>query len=386
MKKQQILTFFAASLFMIGCGGAASGDKTAENTTVSTGSDATTTQPKPVSITAKIKGLSAGQNIVFEKKTPNASENLATATSDDKGAFKLDGKVDHPNIYRLIVGSSFIWLALEGGETINIEGEIIKNELKSVKIEGSAQSQEMMSKLLSDIKGDELIKYLNEHKNDQPLVNFFLIGRLDAASNMQQYQQVKNQILTAYPNWNVATEFAKNIDDFAAKMKNQPAAVGSACPEIKMKDPNGKEIALSSLKGKVVLLDFWASWCGPCRKENPSVVAMYDRYNKQGFDIYSVSFDGLDDRTMARFQSNPESLKAQMDIQKKRWVDAIKEDRLKWPSHVSELRSWSSNVAQQFGVNSIPRTFLLDRNGIIRYTNLRGAELEAKVKELLNAK
>jgi hypothetical protein len=115
-------------------------------------------------------------------------------------------------------------------------------------------------------------------------------------------------------------------------------------------------------------------------------VAIYDKYNKQGFEIFSVSLDGLDDRTMMRFQNNPEALKAQMDGQKKRWIDAIREDRLKWPWHVSELRSWSSNVAQQFGVNSIPKTYLLDRNGVIRYTNLRGPELEAKVKELLNSK
>jgi hypothetical protein len=115
-------------------------------------------------------------------------------------------------------------------------------------------------------------------------------------------------------------------------------------------------------------------------------VAIYDKYNKQGFEIFSVSLDGLDDRNVSRLQNNPDGLKVQMDNQKKRWIDAIREDKLKWPWHVSELRSWSSNVAKQFGVNSIPKTFLVDKNGVIRYKDLRGPELEAKVKELVNGK
>jgi len=113
-------------------------------------------------------------------------------------------------------------------------------------------------------------------------------------------------------------------------------------------------------RGKVLLIDFWASWCGPCRRENPNVVKMYNKHKDQGFDILGVS----------------------LDKQYKRWADAVKKDNLQW-AHVSDLKGWQNAVAQQYGVRSIPATVLLDREGRIVARNLRGRQLENKVAELL---
>ena len=148
--------------------------------------------------------------------------------------------------------------------------------------------------------------------------------------------------------------------------------VGSPAPDIKLPTPDGKEYALSDLKGKVVLLDFWASWCGPCRRENPNVVKVYNKYKDQGFTIFSVSLDGLDNRTSARLEDDQKE--EYVKGQKQRWISAIAQDNLTWPYHVSDLRKWDCAPAKIYGVRSIPRAFMIDREGVIVSTSVRGAQ------------
>lgn len=143
--------------------------------------------------------------------------------------------------------------------------------------------------------------------------------------------------------------------------------IGNKAPELSGASPDGKTYKLSDTKGQLVLLDFWASWCGPCRRENPAVVAAYNKYkdakfnNAKGFTIFSVSLDKTADA----------------------WKQGIEQDKLSWPYHISDLQFWNSKHGAIYGIRSIPSNFLLDGNGVILETNLRGPALEAALEKYL---
>lgn len=156
--------------------------------------------------------------------------------------------------------------------------------------------------------------------------------------------------------------WTQKSDMLIGEKKRQAAfSEGAEAPDFRLPDPNGKMVALSDLRGKVVLVDFWASWCGPCRMENPNVVKMYAKYKDKGFEILGVS----------------------LDKEKGAWLQAIQQDGLTW-KHVSDLKYWQSEAARLYNVTGIPMTFLIGKDGKILAKNLRGPALENKLKELFN--
>lgn len=192
--------------------------------------------------------------------------------------------------------------------------------------------------------------------NCSNLMSAFLVTFFDEdfANHGALYKRVRDVLTPQYGENN----FVRYID---GKLQNVLVA-GMEAPDVVMKDRDGNTRRLSDLRGKVVLLDFWASWCRPCRMENPNVVRLYHQYHEKGFDIFSVSLDNSRDA----------------------WLKAIKDDGLIWENHVSDLKGWTSSGGKLYGVASIPATVLVAPDGTIIARNLRGAELEAKLKELFD--
>lgn len=168
-----------------------------------------------------------------------------------------------------------------------------------------------------------------------------------------------------------------SVNSSSSNAKSYGLGVGSHFPELKLESNNNSKISTSSLKGSIVLVDFWASWCAPCRKENKFLVKLYDKYkdakfeNGQGFKIFSVSLDGSGD------PSN-------RDTHYNLWNKAIQDDLLNWPYHVSDLKGWTSPLIDDYNIDAIPASYLINGDGEVLAKDLRGDELERYLIKILD--
>jgi len=196
-----------------------------------------------------------------------------------------------------------------------------------------------------------------------------LESQLIGANQNIKYLKRNMENLNEVINKNTGNKFiGQKVNTFIAlKEREESISIGRKAPDFTSVDTNGKLVSLEAIKGKVTIIDFWAAWCGPCRRENPNIVRIYEKYHDKGLEIIGVSLDGRNN------QSNP----------KQQWVKAIENDNLTW-HQVSSLMYFRDPVAELYNINSIPATFVLNEDGIILAKKLRGKALENKISELLD--
>ncbi|MEO8761360.1 MAG: TlpA disulfide reductase family protein [Bacteroidia bacterium] len=348
----------------------------------------------------------AGDVIYLEELAPGAKVVIDSTAIDDKGNFSFANASPEAGFYRVKANEqNFAMLVLDADQKVTLTGDY-KNLGNSYDVKGSEDTKiflefnalgkeiqqrtdsmqqafqslvgttkmdslkmDSLNKVFGDVYNKIIDAYQEKFsslviKNKSSLAVLAGIQQLNPTKYIGLYKEVEVALTAKYPTSKYLANLKKDIISFESQaQKSNRLAIGSVAPDFTLPTPEGKPLALSSFRGKVVLVDFWASWCGPCRKENPNVVAMYKKFHNKGFEIYSVSLDDNKDK----------------------WLNAIKTDGLIW-NHASDLNAWDNKAAKLYGVESIPFTLLLDKEGKIIDKGLRGKELEAKIEEALAAK
>jgi peroxiredoxin len=334
------------------------------------------------------------EQISFDNMPPQVLDSITL----NAGKFSLKGKAAEESLLQLRfpqIENGPLFFVINDKSDISITGDW--NDIRKLSYKGSPASERlrefvdslsatqqklgnMQYELQNVIQGDSLRNlqqaamtnmvtafktYVKKvaMEDKSPMVSMFATSintGTDAAENEAMY----NNLLKRFPKHTgiqtVVKQYRESVASAPQAPKQNTPAIGTMAPDITMPDVNGNNFSLSSLKGKYVLVDFWASWCGPCRGENPNVVAAYNKYKNKNFTILGVSLDKTKDA----------------------WLEAIKKDGLTW-THISDLKFWDSEAVGLYGFNGIPYNVLLDPTGKIIADNLRGSDLERKLEEVL---
>ncbi len=347
------------------------------------------------------KGLNPSiKKAYLEQLTATNPTVIDTADISTDGSFKMKGFVKGEGLYRLrFTADKFIYLVMQN---VPVKVDINLDSLEDYSVSGSRPSSELKGfldtivgreKKILELRGEFIlqkgtdsssVKQNNETLQEilsieasiqlyannfidtvkDPVLPIFVISNYTVSGSLEKFEKLANRLLKQYPD----NLFVKDYADFLHQKEEQIETnnasifkIGDKVPDISLTNPDGKIISLSSLRGKYVLLDFWASWCPDCRQENPGIVKVYNAYKDKGFTIYSVSLDDNKDH----------------------WINAISYDKLSWPAQVSELKRWDSKVVSQFHLTEIPHNFLLDPQGKVVAINLHGEELENALASLI---
>jgi peroxiredoxin len=391
------LVILISAIAIVGCGNQSSANEAESvETQVVAADEVSAEMVKPDDDTFILRGKvvdGAGQLVVLQKLETGQLTFIDSVRADDKGKYEITASADTTMFYYVTVNSMQppgVPVILENGLALelNLElGPFIGTEIKgdrqndqmkrlydtySTNNKAMFNFQEQYKDINPRAAGDSTIKAYNEQlialqqKMDSDILGFvnnqkggpatyFAVTYVVQKPKIDLLDQALTKLKADAPN----SLFTERLE---TKMSSIGALdIGGLAPEIELLSPTGEMVKLSSLRGKVVLIDFWASWCRPCRAENPNVVRVYNQYHDKGFEVYSVSLDNSADR----------------------WKQAITQDGLTW-THVSDLKGWKSSAAALYKVSGIPKTFLLDQNGRILAKDLRGPALESKLSEIFN--
>ncbi len=351
------------------------------------------------------------KTIYLDELTITNIKPVDSVVINKNGYFSFQGITSEPTFFLLRISrNNFITLLIDSLDNVSITGDF-ENLSQTYDIEGSKDSKlikELLLKQNNSIAGiDSLNNIYRENMNNsdidlikaeleksfiniisehhQFLTSFIedntssfsclmaLYQSLDSRNfiltqenDMKYFNMVDSALSALYPNSKHVKTLHANIIENKRKINYEKTGqtgvnIGDIAPEISLPSPDGDTISLSSLRGKYVLIDFWAAWCKPCRWENPNLVANYKKYNNKGFEIFQVSLDRTKDT----------------------WVKAIKKDNLTW-YHVSDLKYWNSAPAQVYNIYGIPANLLIDKKGKIIAKNLKGAALGKKLSEIFD--